>query len=144
MSAVEAMQTSLAAEHAAVYVHGVLGGQVSRSSDPALADAVEAAYRVHRGRRDQLIRLLRDAGAEPVASEVAYVLPSRVDTAARISAAAREVERRCATTYADQVGRTAAGQRRWAVTALGDAAARQLRFRGSPETFPGAEELADR
>jgi hypothetical protein len=142
--AVEAMQQTLAGEHAAVYVYGVLGGRVSVSADPALAEEVTAAYRVHRGRRDELVRLVLDAGAEPVASEVAYELPNRADSAARITAAARTVEERCATAYADQVARSGAGERPWAVRALTDAAVRQLRYLGSPEIFPGADELADR
>lgn len=144
MSEVDAQQQTLAGEHAAVYVYGVLGGQVSRSQQPALAEDVTEAYRTHLARRDQLVRRLRDAGVVPVGADPAYALPSPVDTPVRITAAARITEQRCATTYADHVARTSGRDRRWAVTALTDAAIRQLRFQGSPEIFPGAEELADR
>lgn len=141
---VDALQTTLAGEHAAVWVYGVLGGQTSRSKDPKLYDAVSAAYRIHRGRRDQLIRSVIDQGAEPVVSEVGYQLPNDASTPARVTAAARTTEQRCATTYADLVARTTGALRGFAITALTDAAVRQLRFRGSPETFPGAGELTDR
>lgn len=139
----EALQTTLAAEHAAVWVYGVLGGQTSRSDAPGLYDDVSAAYRVHRGRRDLLTRLIADGGAEPAAAEVGYAL-GPVDSPARVTAAALVVEQRCAATYADLVARTTGRHRAWAIKALTDAAVRQLRFRGSPETFPGAEELANR
>lgn len=146
MSTVEtdALQTTLAAEHAAVWVYGVLGGQVSRSADPRLAVDIDEAYRTHRGRRDTLVRTITDTGAEPAPSAVAYEVPDDLSTPARITAAALRVEQRCAATYADLVARTAGGRRRWAINALTDAAVRQLRFRGSPETFPGAGDLADR
>jgi hypothetical protein len=140
---VEALQTTLAGEHAAVWVYGVLGGQTSRSEDPKLFADVSAAYRIHRGRRDQLIRTVTDHGADPVVSEVGYQLPNDASTPARVVAAARVTEQRCAATYADLVARTTDALRGWAIRALTDAAVRQLRFRGSPETFPGAGELTD-
>lgn len=143
-SSTDALQSTLAGEHAAVWVYGVLGGQVSKSKDPRLAADVGAAYRIHRGRRDTLVRTITDAGAEPVSAEVAYSLPNDVRTAGQIAQAALLIEQGCATTYADLVARTTGAHRRWGVAALTDAAVRQLRFRGSPETFPGAEELADR
>lgn len=143
MSDAEALRTTLAGEHAAVYVYGVLGGQVSSSSSPGLADAIAAAYRVHRGRRDRLVAGLRDAGVEPPPPAVAYALPGRVDSPRRITATARTVEERCAAAYADQVARTTDAERAWAVRALKDAAIRRLRFQGSPEIFPGAGDLAD-
>lgn len=141
---VDALQTTLAGEHAAVWVYGVLGGQTSRSESPDLYAAVSAAYRTHRGRRDHLIRTVIDHGAEPVASEVGYELPNDAGSPALVVAAGLVTEQRCAATYADLVARTTDALRGWAIDALTDAAIRQLRFRGSPETFPGAGELADR
>jgi hypothetical protein len=140
----EALQTTLAAEHAAVWVYGVLGGQVSRSADSRLAADIEESYRIHRGRRDTLVQAITDDGAEPVGAELGYQLPNGAGSSSEIVAAALVTEQRCAATYADLVAHTEDDRRRWAVTALTDAAVRQLRFRGSPETFPGAEELADR
>jgi hypothetical protein len=58
-------------------------------------------------------------------------------------AAALMVEQRACSVYADAVSRTSGTDRGWAVNALIDAAVRQLRFRGSPETFPGTDQLTD-
>jgi hypothetical protein len=144
MTALDALQTTLAAEHAAVHLYGVLGARTSRSATPLLYDAMVDAYRAHRERRDVLSRLVRDEGAEPVAAEPTYEIPPRLDGVERVTAAALELEQRCAATYAWLVAQVVGGRRRWAVTALTDAAVRGLTFRGSPEIFPGAGEYADR
>ena len=68
VSDVEALQTTLAAEHAAVYVFGALGGRTSQSANPELFDAISAAYAAHRARRDELTAAITDLGAEPVAA----------------------------------------------------------------------------
>ncbi len=81
VSTLDALQTTLAAEHAAVYVYGVLGGQTSRTSDPALFAAVSAAYGEHRARRDALTRFVTDLGGTPVAAEASYELPAALGTA---------------------------------------------------------------
>ena len=52
MTPLQALQQTLAGEHAAVYVYGVLGGRVSSSEQPDLARRLSSAYAVHRGRRD--------------------------------------------------------------------------------------------
>lgn len=147
-AAVEALQTTLAAEHAAVWVLGVVGGRTSASSSPRLYDAVTAAYTAHRARRDQLTATIRDLGQEPVASEPAYELPAPLaglrTTEAQLAAAALGVEQRSAGVYAYLVAQTSAAQRGWAVRALNEAAVRELAFRGTPEMFPGADEYADR
>ena len=63
-----ALQAVLAAEHAAVYGYGVVGGRVGedRSSE------ARAAYDAHRARRDALAREVRGLGAEPVAASAGY------------------------------------------------------------------------
>ena len=144
MTTLEALQTTLAAEHAAVFVYGALGGRTSRSASPELFAAVSSAYAVHRARRDQLTADIVDGGDQPVAAEAAYDLPSPLTTTGQVTRAALAVERSCATTYAYLVANTAGDQRRWAVEALNEAAVRELTFRGTPETFPGADEYADR
>lgn len=144
MSTVEALQTTLAAEHAAVYVYAALGAQTSRSSAPDLYAAVSSAYTEHRGRRDVLVRAVTDAGATPVAAAPAYDLPARLGTEAAVTRTARELEDSCATTYGWLVASSTGARRRWAIGALNDAAARVLVFRGTPEMFPGADEYADR
>ena len=143
-STLDALQTTLAAEHAAVYAFGVLGGRTSSSATPDLFTAVSSAYAAHRARRDHLVRELTDAGAEPVAAEPAYDVARPLDTPTQVEQAALALQRSCATTYAYLVASTTGDQRRWAIDALRETAVRELVFRGTPETFPGADEHADR
>ncbi len=143
MSELDALQTALAAEHAAVYVYGALGGRTSQSATPELFAAVSKAYEAHRARRDGLTAAVLDLGADPVAAEPAYELPV-LDTPRQVERAALMVERACATTYAFVVENSTAERRRSAIGALNEAAVRELVFRGTPEMFPGADEHADR
>ncbi len=148
MTPVQALQRTLAGEHAALYVYGVLGGRVSDSAHPRLAERLTSAYTTHRGRRDELTDRVRAAGEDPVAAEVSYELPgtdrpglaAQLDAAA-ITAAALVTEQRCAVTYAEAVGATSGADRRWAVAALTDAAVRELGFGGAPQPWPGVREL---
>jgi Domain of unknown function (DUF4439) len=137
----EALQTSLAGEHAAVYVYGVLGGRVPDSQQPSLAARLTAAYTTHRGRRDQLLSMVRAAHGVPVGAQVSYLLPNPCRTPDQLGAAALLTERRCAAVYAEAVGSTSGADRSWAIGALNDAAVRELSFGGSPEAFPGVAEL---
>ncbi|KQZ69779.1 ferritin-like domain-containing protein [Nocardioides sp. Root151] len=139
MTGTDALQSTLAAEHAAVWIYGVLGGQTSQSSQPALYDAVTTAYVTHRSRRDQLVRWVRDAGEVPVAAEVAYELPNAARTPAELKAIGLQVEQRCAAAYADLVGRTTEDERAWGVNALVESAVRQLDFDGDPTDLPGID-----
>jgi len=143
MTEIEALQAVLAAEHAAVYVYGVLGGQASQSAQPALFSSVSDAYATHRSRRDLLTGEITDLGAHPVAAAAAYDVPDALGGPAAIARTARRLEDGCAAAYAALVESTTAHRRRWAVGALGDAAVRVLAFRGTPETFPGAGEYTD-
>ena len=147
-SDVEALQEVLAGEHGAIWVLGVIGGQVApktqdaQKTQAALLDDVSSAYRTHRSRRDQLVARITALGATPVAANASYSL-GEVDLPALAMAAALTVEQRACAVYADAVSRTSGTDRGWAVNALIDAAVRQLRFRGSPETFPGTNQLTD-
>ncbi|HYH35351.1 MAG TPA: ferritin-like domain-containing protein [Nocardioides sp.] len=144
MSPEEALQRALAAEHAALHLLGTLGARTSASATPQLFADVTAAYAAHRSRRDQLTTRVLDRGAQPVPAAAAYELPDGLDTPADVTRAALDVERSCTETYAWLVGQTSGGDRRFAITALTNSAVRELAFRGSPEIFPGATELADR
>lgn len=141
MSGVDALQQTLAAEHAACYVYGVLGGRASRSLTPALADALAATYGEHVRRRDELVRLVRAAGATPVAAAATYDVAHSLSTPAQLTAEALRVERACATSYAALVGTVTGAERRWAVAALTTTAVRQVDLGGAPVAFPGAPEL---
>jgi hypothetical protein len=137
----EALQAALAGEHAAVYLYGVVGGRVSVSTQPELWQRVRDAYNLHRGRRDQLVAMVRAAGADPVAAEVSYELPNEAMTPELQEQAALEIETRCAAVYADMVGSTSGANRQWALDSFEDAAVRLLGFGGEPEPFPGIGEL---
>lgn len=137
MSRVEALQTVLAAEHAAVYVYGALGAQTSRTAQPTLYAALQGAYVVHRDRRDLLVADLHALDASPVPAAPAYELPAELGTVDAVTARARDLESGCATSYAFLVGSSTAEQRRWAVEALTDAAVRGLAFGAEPEVLPG-------
>jgi hypothetical protein len=141
MTPQEALQAALAGEHAAVYVYGVVGARVSSSDDPTLWRQVRDAYTLHRGRRDQLMSMVRAAGAHPAAAKVSYELPNPARTRGQLRRTALDVEQRCAAVYADMVGSTSGANRQWALEALGDAAVRLLGFGGEPEPFPGIGEL---
>ena len=144
MSPVDALQTALAAEHAALHVFGTLGARTSASASPTLYADIRAAYDAHRTSRDLLTSRVRDHGADPVSAEPAYELPDRLDTPEDVTRAALDLERRCEATYAWLVEQTSEADRRLAITSLRNAAIRALAFRGSPEIFPGVAEYADR
>ena len=135
---VEALQTALAAEHAALYVYGVLGARTSESGTPALFAEVTGAYATHRAQRDVLTRRLLDEGAEPTPASPTYELPT-TPTAVGVARAAADSAAGCAETYV--VANTAGADRRWAVEALTGAAVRQVAFGRPPGPFPGAPDL---
>ncbi|MDO9494642.1 MAG: ferritin-like domain-containing protein [Nocardioides sp.] len=144
MSEPSALQTTLAAEHAAVYVLGVLGAQTSQSATPELFAAVSDTYAAHRARRDHLTRTITALGERPVPGEVAYEVPVDLSTVEAVTRRALRLERECATTYAFLVGSTTGDLRAWAMRTLQMTAVRELVFRGTPEMFPGSNEHADR
>lgn len=135
------LQQTLAAEHAALYAYGVVGGRTSQADDTGLFAALTAAYDAHRARRDGLADTLRARGVEPVAAAATYDVTSP-RSRAEVVAAAGNVERAAAEQYAAQVAAAPAGQRSWAVTLVRDAALRARGFGLPPEPFFGAPDLA--
>jgi hypothetical protein len=135
--ALDALQRTLAAEHAAVFVLAALGGRASTLTAPTLRSALDTAYAAHLQRRDQLRTMVSTAGGAPVAAEPAYRLPSPLTTAAQIEGEALRVERGCVTTYAALVAATAGPDRQWAVEALARTAVGEKVFGGTPEALPG-------
>ncbi|MFE9992081.1 ferritin-like domain-containing protein [Streptomyces sp. NPDC005381] len=134
----KALQAALAAEHAAVYGYGVVGGKIGekRRSD------ARAAYDAHRARRDTLVRAVKDLGGMPEAASAAYVLPFPVTDSPTAVRFAAELEERVAAVYSDLVRATTGDQRRTAAGALREAAVRAVRWNGESVAFPGLAERA--
>ncbi|MFG3010979.1 ferritin-like domain-containing protein [Streptomyces cinerochromogenes] len=136
-----ALQAALAAEHAAVYGYGVVGGRIG---ERRRAEA-RSAYDAHRARRDTLVRAVRDLGGTPVAASAGYALPFPVqDGTAAVRLAAR-LEERVAGVYSDLVRAASGARRADAAGALREAAVRAVRWSGESVAFPGlAERSGDR
>ncbi|WP_344574244.1 ferritin-like domain-containing protein [Streptomyces lunalinharesii] len=136
--ALTATQAALAAEHAAVYGYGVVGGRIGAGR----RTEARSAYDAHRARRDALDRAVRDLGGRPQAAAAAYALPFPVPDAAAAARLAAELEDRVAAVYADLVRATGGAHRTEAAAALREAAVRAVRWRGSGVAFPGLVERA--
>lgn len=140
-SEVAAAQDALAAEHAALWLAGVLGARTSATGTPALFAAVEDAYEAHRARRDGLTAWLRDAGADPVAAAPTYRLPGEVTSPGAVRRLGRQLEQATAGWWSALVASSVGDLRRDAAAALADAARREVALGGRPTAFPGAGEL---
>ncbi|WP_405984607.1 DUF4439 domain-containing protein [Streptomyces sp. NBC_00872] len=134
--ALAAAQAALAAEHAAAYGYGVVGGRVGGDR----RGEADAAYTAHRARRDALTRTVRDLGGKPAVAEPAYALPFAVPDAAAAVRLAAELEDRIAGVYSDLVRAAEGPLRREAADALREAAVRAVRWRGTGVAFPGLAE----
>jgi hypothetical protein len=133
----DALQQTLAAEHAAIFVLAALGGRASTLPASPMREALDRTYADHVERRDQLRTMISAQGADPVAAEPAYHLPGPLTTARQIDDEALRVERTCATTYAALVAATTAAERGWAIDSLVATAVGQSAFGGRPEALPG-------
>ncbi|WP_328750910.1 ferritin-like domain-containing protein [Streptomyces sp. NBC_00285] len=134
----QALQKALAAEHAAVYGYGVVGGRIAAGR----RTEAKAAYDAHRARRDTLVRDVRGLGGTPVAAAPAYALPFPVPDSAAAVRLAAELEDRVAGVYSDLVRAAEGGRRGTAAEALREAAVRAVRWRGESVAFPGLAERA--
>lgn len=131
-----ATQAALAAEHAAVYGYGVVGGLI----DAPRGEAAREAYEAHRGMRDTLHRTVRELGGVPVTAAAGYELPFAVTDSESAVALAAELESRLAGVYADLVGAAEGDARVFAAASLRAVAVRAARWRGSGVPFPGLPE----
>ncbi|MEU8583556.1 ferritin-like domain-containing protein [Streptomyces abikoensis] len=137
VAATQAAQAALAAEHAAVYGYGIVGGRV----DDTRAGEAREAHDAHRARRDAMSRAVRALGAEPEAAAAAYALPFPVTDGEAAVRLAAELERRLTAVYADLVRAATGSLRAEAAAGLREAAVRAVRWSGGSVAFPG---LADR
>jgi hypothetical protein len=133
---IDAAQAALAAEHAAVYGYGVVGGRVAAARQ---AEARQG-YDAHRARRDAMIRTVTDLGAVPVTTAGGYELPFAVDGPAAAARLAAFLEERVAGAYGDLVRAGIGDIRREAADALREAAVRAVRWTGGSVAFPGLAE----
>jgi hypothetical protein len=138
MSSPDALQRCLAAEHAAVYGYGVVGGVLAGIDRASKLQAyADDCYDVHRARRDSLTNTLAGLGKTPVAAHPAYRLPFQVTGVAGCRSLARAIEHRTAAVYAFAVSQTVKGTRAMAVDALTDCAVREVAWGAAPGPFPG-------
>ncbi|WP_410673261.1 ferritin-like domain-containing protein [Amycolatopsis sp. cmx-4-68] len=100
--AVDPLQAALAAEHAAVWVYGL----VSAFLPGDFGDAEKAGAAEHAVRRDALQTMLSGAGATPVAPEPAYVPKKPVTDAGSASLVVATAEADCASAWLAVVNHT--------------------------------------
>ena len=141
MTVLDALQPTLADEHAALYTYGVLGARTSQATSPALFETLTAGYRRHRARRDQLQLMVRDAGGDPVAAEVAYDLDGSLLRPPQIERAAADLEAASVEVLLALVAQSTGRVREWALTEATWSAVWRLQLGGTAETWPGAPEL---
>ena len=141
MSVLDALQTTLADEHAALYTYGVLGARTSQAASPALYETLTAGYRRHRARRDELQLMVRDAGGDPVAAEAAYDLDGSLLRPAQLERAAADLEAASVEQLVALVAQSTGPVREWALTEATWSAVWRLQLGGTAETWPGAPEL---
>jgi hypothetical protein len=139
---VGARQACLAAEHAAVYAYGVIGGRIAGLHVSAdVVERVDESYEFHRDQRDTLDRAIRDLGADPVAAEPAYALPVTPASVGQCQRVARYVENRCSETYAYAVSLASPQTRGGLALDLADTAVRAAAWGARLDPFPGRPDL---
>ncbi|WP_329495038.1 ferritin-like domain-containing protein [Kitasatospora herbaricolor] len=134
-----ALQSALAAEHAAVYGYGVVGAKLP--DDQQRTDA-RTAFATHEARRDTWRRLLAGAGATPGAAAAGYQLPFAVADAAGAARLAAHIEARLTDVYGELVAALPADRRVAAADALRGTALQARRWGSAVTAFPGLPEPA--
>lgn len=123
--AVTALQTALAAEHAALWAYGLVAAY-----DTEVATTVATMITSHQSTRDTAANLIVQAGATPVGPQPAYTSPEPVADAASALALALTIESDCATAWRAVIGSTDDSTLRGtALSALTDAAMRMVSWR---------------
>ncbi|MBT2213815.1 DUF4439 domain-containing protein [Actinomadura sp. NEAU-AAG5] len=132
----KALQTALAAEHAAVYGYGTLGARLRGG----LQQAAKDAWNAHRAQRDRLSAIL---SVPPVPASAAYRLPVRVASARSAVQLAAALEDGLVPAYVGLAGASSPDLRHLAADGAQIAAARSARWRSAagepapPAAFPG-------
>lgn len=127
---------ALAAEHAAIFAYGVIGGRLD-GEDAGLARAAEEA---HRSRRDALLLRLAARGETGPVAAASYQLPFPVTGAGPARELAILVEERVAAVWRAVLPAAGHEDRAEALDALVDAAVRATGWRAAaglaPTTVP--------
>jgi hypothetical protein len=131
---IQALQTALTAEHAAVYGYGVAGAYLTGS---AQATAATSDWLAHQVARDHLEAVLRSLGAQPAAAAVAYQLPAPVHSAREAVSLAVLLEDRITTAYLGLVALSNASIRDFGAQQVQASALRAAAWRGGTVAFPG-------
>jgi Domain of unknown function (DUF4439) len=139
-AAVRALQTALAAEHAAVYGYGIAGAHLGG----ARRRAATRDWTAHQAARDTLAAMITALGAQPAQAATAYRLPFPVHTRAAAVMLAAYLEDRVAATYLGLVALPDAWLRMFGARALRSAALRAAGWRRRSLAFPGLELPAPR
>lgn len=141
----ESTSPLLARLHEGLWAAGLLGARTSASAEPALFAAVAALYDGIRAERDALVAALSAAGGNPAAALPSYPRWQQVrPTPAGLRAAAVEMCQGLTVAHAWVVYNSGGTLRAWSLDGWTRNAVRGLTFQETPETFPGASELADR
>jgi len=140
VSTVEALETAIDAENAAIFAYGTSTAFIGSADRGTVAEYIAA----HRVRRTELDDALAEAGGQPRPAAAGYTLPEEMtgaDSAATILLGAEED---CAQAYFALIDQAdGAGVRRLGVDALTDCARRAAHWRSAlgkaPVTvaFPG-------
>ncbi|MDR0343359.1 MAG: ferritin-like domain-containing protein [Nocardiopsaceae bacterium] len=135
-----ALQTALAAEHAAVYGYGIAGAHLA--TVPRRLAAARRDWAIHEAARDRLSAMLSARGAVPAPAAVSYALPFPVRSANAAAALAALLEDRVATAYLGLVALTDPGLRAFGARSVRTAAVRAAAWRGHTVAFPGLTDPA--
>ena len=135
---VEAMQAALGAEHAAIWVYGLVSAFLPSDLNQAVSEGMTA----HRARRDATARLLTAAGLSPKPAEAAYMPPKPVDSRDSAIAVLVTAESDLTVAWRAVLDRSDdPALRRSALDALTNAAVRATRWRKKAGTTPVATAL---
>ena len=134
---VEAVQTALGTEHAALWTYGMVSAFLGNQ-----AAAVAEGANAHRARRDTTERWLRDHSATPNPPAAAYLPPAPVSDGPTALAALIAVEQDTCAAWRGVLERTDDGAlRTTALEALTTAAVRATRWRKAAGTNPASIEM---
>lgn len=138
---IDALQTVMATEHAALWAYGLVAAY-----DPSASDLVADMVTSHQSLRDAAADLLVSAGATPVGPAAAYSTPEPVTDPASAMALALVIEGDCAAAWRAVIGRSDDSTTRGtALSALTNCAIRMVTWRRHADMavltvpFPGRQ-----